>query len=195
MRASRRTARPRYSRTGPSWAEAVGLPLVEFPLRLVGAALAARLALAWLGDDTPPYVDLIESRFLVLFIGGSALIGFVAAPYFTTRPWLLAVRLTRRLGAFRLLGAAAGLLLGLAIGALFAVSLPRGDGPAERWLPVALSLGLGLLGAVTFAGRPGLFRRVWPRRLTVRPRIAAPRTTVVDAEPASLPAVLNPPPS
>ena len=153
--------RLRVARQAPwRWVRAVLLPLVELPLRLLAALLAGRALLGWLSDEGVTSTDPIESRYLLLAVIGAAALGAVVAPFLTTRPLCWLVEQLDRLGPFRLLGAGAGWLFGLASGLILASMLPPLEAEPARWLPAFLVLGSGLLGACALGGRPALIRRL-----------------------------------
>lgn len=135
------------------------LALIELPVRLLAALWAGSLVWEWLGEEGVVYVDLIESRYLLLAVVGTAALAATAAPLLTTRPALWGVELLGRLGPYRLVGAALGAIVGLVVGLLLALPLPRLEDGLGVWLPFALTAGCGLAGALAFAGRPGLVRR------------------------------------
>jgi hypothetical protein len=164
------------------------LPIVELPIRLLAAFIAGRWMWDWLGEEGVVYVEPIESRFLLVAALGAGALAAVMAPLVTTRPLLFLIELAGRLGPFRLVGAAIGLLLGLAAGALLAVSFPRVEEGPLVWLPLLLSLALGLAGAVAFGARPGIFRRFVAAR---QPAVRRPTVRTIETVPAeaSLPAV------
>ncbi|MCS6802974.1 MAG: hypothetical protein RMM58_14560 [Chloroflexota bacterium] len=173
----RRSYRPqaRFLRVRPWWwTRTVLLALIELPLRLVAALWAGRAVGEWLAEEGVVYVDLLESRFLLLAVVGTAALAAIAAPLLTTRPVLWAIELLGRLGPYRLAGAALGAILGLLTGLLLVHPLPRLDEGVGAWVPFAITAGCGLAGALAFAGRPGVVRRLLVRRLSAE-RIAAPR--------------------
>ena len=88
----------------------------------------------------------------LVFTAFGLLLGAFSAPYILLHPWSW---VWRKLGelppAIPVLGGA-GLLAGLAAGALLGVSLGRIPGTPGWIIPVAVSLGLGALGAALFIG-------------------------------------------
>jgi MFS family permease len=125
------------------------------------------------------YVDLLESRFLVLAVGGAAALAAVAAPILTTRPALWAAELLSRLGPFQLAGAALGAILGLTIGLLLVQPLPRPEAGLGAWLPFFVTAGCGLAGALAFAGRPALLRRLLVRQVSAARPATSPRVALL----------------
>ncbi|MFN8535370.1 MAG: hypothetical protein U0556_17670 [Dehalococcoidia bacterium] len=177
-------ARARFVRVRP-WQDGrrALLPLVELPLRLIAGVWAGRAVWDWLGEEGVVWTDLAESRFLLLAAGGAAALAAVVAPLVTTRPLLWAVDLIDRIGPFRLVGAALGLIVGLIVGGLLVWPLPRAEEGPAIWLPFVLTVFCGLVGAVAFAGRPALVRRLIPRRSPpIRPSL-----TRVEIVPDALP--------
>lgn len=140
------------------------LALIELPVRVIAALWAGRAVWNWLGEEGVVYVDLVESRYFLLAVVGTAALAATAAPLLTTRPALWVVELLSRLGPYRLVGAALGAILGLVVGLLLTLPLPRLEEGLGAWLPFVLTAGCGLAGALAFAGRPGLVRQALGRR-------------------------------
>ncbi|MCS7001601.1 MAG: hypothetical protein NZ518_02015, partial [Dehalococcoidia bacterium] len=142
---------------------------------LAGAVVGWRAMAEWLGEEAPPYVDLIESRFLVMALVGAALLGALAAPYATSRPFFWALAQARRQSGYRFVSGAFGGVLGALLGAALAWSLPPIEpGSGWEWAPFALSVGLALIGAIALGGRPTVARHAL-RRWTTLPSPAPPR--------------------
>jgi uncharacterized protein YacL len=140
-------------------------------IRFLGAALGALvgLTMATYGGGLFTGVQY-AGAFLAAWVTAWLVIGFGIFPYLTSVPagWLL--RQVQLLSTAEFVTAVGGLLLGLLMGLLLGLPLSNIQGPLGDWLPlgVSLFLGLGMLG-FTVAKREdltaaaeamGLFRRV-----------------------------------
>lgn len=127
-------------------------------IRIVGAAFGGivGLALGTIGDGlfsrTPA-----AGAFLAAWVVAWVVIGFGVLPYLTVVPagWL--IRAVQNLSTAEFITAVAGLLLGLLMGLLLGLPLAALPEPVGTWLPLAVSvfLGLGMMG-LTVAKRDDL---------------------------------------
>jgi uncharacterized protein YacL len=140
------------------------------PIRLLGAALGGivGLALASVGNGlfaNSSYSGLLLLVWTIAWI----VVGFAILPYLTIVPagWL--IRQVQALSTAEFVTAVVGLLVGLTMGVLLGIPLSQLPPPLGEWLPlgVSLTLGLGMIG-LTVAKRQdlviaaetiGIFRR------------------------------------
>ena len=128
-------------------------------IRILGAAFGGivGLALGTIGDglfSRTPNGGAFLSGWVVLWV----VVGFAILPYLTAVPagWL--IRAVQNLSTAEFVTAVAGMLLGLLMGLLLGLPLAALPAPVGTWLPIAVSifLGLGMLG-LTVAKRHDLF--------------------------------------
>jgi uncharacterized protein YacL len=117
----------------------------QWGARLTGAILLASLGLL-IGDMVPALQGTVWQA---VALGVGAVIGAAIAPP-AAQPL---VRWVHRQSSATLAAAGVGLLLGLTAGALISFPLSRIAGPVGLWLPIMLSLGLGLAGMLLAASR------------------------------------------
>jgi uncharacterized protein YacL len=124
-------------------------------IRLLGAALGGIVGLG-LGSSLRPG-DPYAPIYLVIWVAAWVVVGFAILPYLTVVPagWL--IRETQRLSTAEFVTGIGGLLVGLLMGLLLGIPLARLDPPFGTWLPIAVSviLGLGMMG-LTVAKRDDL---------------------------------------
>lgn len=89
---------------------------------------------------------------LVTILAGG-LIGFIIAPFFTTRPYVALQRRLKQIPAIDLVAGVSGLALGLLIAALVALPLSLLPSPFREILPFAAALVFSLLGMTTLIAR------------------------------------------
>jgi uncharacterized protein YacL len=126
-------------------------------IRLLGAALGGIVGLA-LATSIP---DRFDGQYAVLFYGvwvaAWIVVGFSILPYLTVVPagWL--IREVQQLSTAEFVTAVLGLLVGLLMGLLLGIPLSQLPPPFDSWLPLAVSiiLGLWMLG-LTVAKREDL---------------------------------------
>src|SRR5260221_3759364 len=133
--------------------------LVIRSIRILGAAFGGifGLALSALGQglfsNSPN-----QGAFLAAWVVAWAVVGFAVLPYLTVVPagWLVGA--VQDLSTAEFVTAVAGLLLGLLMGLLLGLPLSALPAPVGTWLPLAVSvfLGLGMTG-LTVAKRNDLF--------------------------------------
>ncbi len=131
--------------------------------------------------QTPnPLTDLSAFRWIAPLTLVGAIIGWVVAPYLTTRPAVFAIRVVRQIPIEQVVAGAIGLALGLAVAALLGPTLAQLPYPFGAILPVVASIIFGYLGAMIAVLRgPDLVH------LFTRSRRAASRQVEpVNSEPA-----------
>jgi uncharacterized protein YacL len=128
-------------------------------IRILGAALGGivGIALGTLGDGLFSHTPN-GGVFLAGWVIAWVVVGFAILPYLTIVPAVWLVRAVQELSTAEFVTAVAGLLLGLLMGLLLGLPLSALPAPVGTWLPLAVSifLGLGMLG-LTVAKRDDLF--------------------------------------
>jgi uncharacterized protein YacL len=148
---------------------------------LIGLALARPAGLLLI--DPAGGVDVTPSGgvFLIAWIAAWAVVGFAILPYLTIVPARWLYNAVQRLSTAEFVTAVVGLLLGLLMGLLLGLPLSQLEGPAGTWLPlgVSLFLGLGMVG-LTVAKREDLLLAAEAIGLVRRPAAAAAAVAVGD---------------
>ncbi len=128
-------------------------------IRLLGAALGGIFGLA-LATSIPAMFNPDNpwaGAYLAVWVVAWIVVGFAILPYLTVVPagWL--IERVQELSTAEFVTAVVGLLVGLLMGLLLGTPLAQLPPPAGTWLPVAVSiiLGLGMLG-LTVAKRADL---------------------------------------
>jgi uncharacterized protein YacL len=142
-------------------------------IRLLGAALGGLIGLALAGIDGGLFKDAdYAGALLALWVVAWVVVGFAILPYLTVVPatWLIAR--VEELSTAEFVTAIVGLLIGLLMGLLLGFPLSGFEEPFGTWLPlgVSLFLGLGMLGLTVAKRRDligaaeavGLLRRADP---------------------------------
>lgn len=125
---------------------------------MLGAALGGIVGLALVSVIREGFSGFETTGFLIAaWVLAWLVVGFAILPYLTVVPagWL--VNKVQELSTAEFVTAVAGLLLGLVMGLLLGLPLSRLDPPLGTWLPLAVSLilGLGMVG-LTVAKRADL---------------------------------------
>ena len=127
-------------------------------IRLLGAALGGVVGLALAGSGEglfrgPEYAGALLAAWVVAWI----VVGFAILPYLTVVPASWLIRQVQELSTAEFVTAVVGLLLGLLMGLLLGLPLSQLAPPFGTWLPlgVSLFLGLGMVG-LTVAKRHDL---------------------------------------
>jgi uncharacterized protein YacL len=150
-------------------------------IRLLGAAIGGLVGLALavstrVFSETPSGVWL-----LIAWVVAWVIVGFAILPYLTVVPagWLL--RQIEQLSTAEFVTAVVGGLLGLLMGLLLGLPLSAFDEPAGTWLPVGVSLflGLGMVG-LTVAKREDLILAAEAIGIVRRPNPEQRATTAGD---------------
>ena len=151
-------------------------------IRLLGAALGCLIGLglarpAGLLQITPDGELIVTPAggLFVLWLVAWVVVGFAILPYLTVVPagWL--IRQVQQLSTAEFVTAVVGLILGLLMGLLLGLPLSNFAEPFGTWLPlgVSLFLGLGMVG-LTVAKRSDLVLAAEAMGLVRRPVEAAP---------------------
>jgi len=124
---------------------------------LTGLALARPAGLLVVGADGDFIVTPTGGLYLIAWIAAWVIVGFALLPYLTVVPAARLVRQVQQLSTAEFVTAVIGLLLGLLMGLLLGIPLSAFDPPWGTWLPlgVSLFLGLGMVG-LTVAKRADL---------------------------------------
>jgi uncharacterized protein YacL len=169
-------------------------------IRLLGAALGGLVGLALAASAQPFTQGEAGGWLLVAWVIAWVVVGFATLPYLTVVPAVWLVRKIQELSTAEFVTAVAGLLIGLLMGLLLGLPLSVFPAPLGTWLPlgVSLFLGLGMLG-LTVAKREdlllaaeaiGIVRRPIPdadrARSTGDPHIVVDTSAIIDGRIAEI---------
>ncbi len=167
-------------------------------IRVLGAALGALVGLvliAGLPDlQRAPNSGLIVAAWTIAWL----IVGFGVLPYLTIVPaqWLVAH--VQELSTAEFVTAVLGLFIGLLLGLLLSLPLAQLSGPLGTWLPLGISLfmGLGMMGLtvakrndlIAAAEGAGLIRRPRPDAASTEgePRIVVDTSVLIDGRIAEI---------
>jgi uncharacterized protein YacL len=169
-------------------------------IRFMGAALGVLIGLSTATVGGGLFSGLqFSGAFLAAWVVAWLVIGFGVLPYLTVVPagWL--IREVQQLSTAEFVTAVGGLLIGLLMGLLLGLPLSNIPGALGEWLPlgVSLFLGLGMVG-LTVAKRAdlvaaseavGLFRRPSPDEaptLAGEPHIVVDTSAIIDGRIAEI---------
>jgi len=127
-------------------------------IRVLGAALGGLVGIVIVASDASLFRDVPGGSALsVAWVVAWSVLGFSLLPYLTVVPALRVVRGVQALSTAEFVTAVVGLLLGLLMGLLLGSPLSAFPEPLGTWLPVGVSLflGLGMVG-LTVAKRQDL---------------------------------------
>ncbi|HEY7589625.1 MAG TPA: PIN domain-containing protein [Candidatus Limnocylindrales bacterium] len=132
-------------------------------IRLLGAALGGLIGVVLAISPWPPanrglFDDAPNAPLLIgIWVVAWIVFGYALFPYLTVVPAMWLLRQVQALSAAEFITAVVGLLLGLLMGLLLGLPLSNLDEPWGTWLPLAVSLflGLGMVG-LTVAKRADL---------------------------------------
>jgi uncharacterized protein YacL len=127
-------------------------------IRVLGAALGGLVGIVLVTTDVLRFGDVPGAGALITaWIAAWSVLGFSLLPYVTVVPALRLVRGVQDLSTAEFVTAVVGLLLGLLMGLLLGSPLSAFDYPLGTWLPIGVSvfLGLGMVG-LTVAKRQDL---------------------------------------
>jgi uncharacterized protein YacL len=170
-------------------------------IRILGAALGGIIGLALATPSpglfsTQPYGGAYLAAWVVAWV----VVGFGIFPYLTVVPAIRLIRWVQELSTAEFVTAVAGLLIGLLMGLLLGLPLSALPEPLGRWLPLGVSifLGLGMVG-LTVAKRAdliaaaeaiGVFRRPEPENgassLAGEPHIVVDTSAIIDGRIAEI---------
>ncbi len=144
-------------------------------IRLLGAAIGGIIGLA-LATTLPGIFaeGQYAGAYLAVWVVAWVLIGFAILPYLTIVPAMWLIRRTQELSTAEFVTAVGGLIVGLLMGLLLGIPLAQLPPPLGSWLPLAVSLilGLGMVG-LTVAKRDDLMVAAEAIGLVRRPQPAA----------------------
>ncbi len=127
-------------------------------IRLIGAAIGSLVGLGLAGSGEglfrdPQYAGALLAGWVIAWI----VVGFGVLPYLTVIPASWLIKQVEALSTAEFVAAVVGLLLGLLMGLLLGLPLSQLDPPFGTWLPLGVSifLGLGMVG-LTVAKRRDL---------------------------------------
>jgi len=147
-------------------------------IRLLGAALGGLVGLAIaaslrLFEESP-----MGGPLLIAWVIAWIVVGFAILPYLTVVPAIWLIREIQHLSTAEFVTAVVGLLLGLLMGLLLGLPLALFPPPLGTWLPIGVSLflGLGMLG-LTVAKREDLVVAAEAIGLVRRPRLDSERVS------------------
>ena len=127
-------------------------------IRVLGAALGGLIGISLVLSDQTLFRDVPGGGALIVaWVIAWSVLGFSLLPYVTVVPALRLVRGVQELSTAEFVTAVIGLLVGLLMGLLLGSPLSGFDPPLGTWLPIAVSLflGLGMVG-LTVAKRQDL---------------------------------------
>jgi uncharacterized protein YacL len=169
-------------------------------IRFMGAALGVLIGLSTATVGGGLFTGLqFSGAFLAAWVVAWLVIGFGVLPYLTVVPagWL--IREVQQLSTAEFVTAVGGLLIGLLMGLLLGLPLSNIPGALGEWLPlgVSLFLGLGMVGLtvakradlVAAAEAVGLFRRPAPDEGEARdgePHIVVDTSAIIDGRIAEI---------
>jgi len=169
-------------------------------IRLLGAALGGLVGLALAASAQIFAQAEAGGWLLVAWVIAWVVVGFATLPYLTVVPAVWLVRQIQELSTAEFVTAVAGLLIGLLMGLLLGLPLSALPDPLGTWLPlgVSLFLGLGMLG-LTVAKREdlliaaeaiGIVRRPVPEAERARsagdPHIVVDTSAIIDGRIAEI---------
>ena len=164
--------------------------LLDIPFRAIGALIAYRFITDWTQTEELVIGDVVETRFIIALVVGVTVLGWVLAPFVSSRPAWAILSQVRSNGPSQLVAGAFGFLVGVAAGAIIASTLPPFEEGLGRWLPTAVTLGFGAMiawvlsaspaaGGVIWTGVEHALRRVARRPVTLKKTPpAVPRPTI-----------------
>jgi uncharacterized protein YacL len=146
-------------------------------IRLLGAALGGLVGLALAASARLFEESPMGGTLLAAWVVAWVVVGFAILPYLTVVPAIWLIRQIQQLSTAEFVTAVVGLLLGLLMGLLLGLPLALFPAPLGTWLPIGVSLflGLGMLG-LTVAKRDDLLVAAVAIGLVRRPRPAGDRT-------------------
>ena len=168
-------------------------------IRILGAALGALIGLGIAAAATGLFKDLAYAGFiLAAWTIAWMIVGFGVLPYLTVVPATWLVRKVQELSTAEFITAILGLFVGLLLGLLLGLPLAQIEGPLGTWLPLGISLflGLGMMGLtvakrfdlIAAAEGAGLIRRPGSRDDPAEgePRIVVDTSVLIDGRIAEI---------
>jgi uncharacterized protein YacL len=169
-------------------------------IRLLGGALGGLVGLGLAATAQLFEQSTGSGWLLAAWVVAWVVVGFAILPYLTVVPAVWLVRQIQELSTAEFVTAVIGLLIGLLMGLLLGLPLAAFPAPLGTWLPlgVSLFLGLGMLGLtvakrddlVMAAEAMGLLRRSIPEADRVRaagdPHIVVDTSAIIDGRIAEI---------
>ncbi len=168
-------------------------------IRVLGAALGAFIGLGLASAGTGMFTGITYGGFfLAVWTIAWMIVGFALLPYLTVVPagWL--IRQVQELSTAEFVAAVIGLFVGLLFGLLLGLPLAQIEGPLGTWLPLGISLflGLGMMGLtvakrfdlIAAAEGAGLVRRPGEEKASAEgePRIVVDTSVLIDGRIAEI---------
>jgi uncharacterized protein YacL len=127
-------------------------------IRLVGAALGLLVGLSFVVGDTKIFGEgAYAGALIALWLVAWLVVGFAVLPYLTVVPAAWLIRRVQELSTAEFVAAVLGLVLGLLMGLLLGFPLAAFPAPLGTWLPIGVSITLGLgMAGLTVAKRHDL---------------------------------------
>ncbi|MEK6720865.1 MAG: PIN domain-containing protein [Chloroflexota bacterium] len=127
-------------------------------IRLTGAAIGGLIGIVLVVSNQRVFDDAPSGGALIAaWVVAWVVVGFSILPYLTIAPATRLVRGVQDLSTAEFVTAVAGLLIGLLMGLLLGSPLAGIEGPLGTWLPLGVSLALGLgMAGLTIAKRADL---------------------------------------
>lgn len=168
-------------------------------IRILGAALGGLIGIVVLTTQPEAFRDVPGAGVVIVaWLIAWTVLGFSVLPYLTVIPAARVIRGVQELSTAEFVTAVIGLLLGLLMGLLLGSPLAAVPGPLGLWLPIGVSLflGLGMVG-LTVAKRQdllmaaeaiGLVRRPDPEtdRRSGTPHILVDSSAIIDGRIAEI---------
>jgi uncharacterized protein YacL len=169
-------------------------------IRLLGAALGLLVALSFVVGGSGIFGQgAYAGALIALWLVAWLVVGFAVLPYLTVVPAAWLIRWVQELSTAEFVAAVLGLLMGLLLGLLLGFPMAAFPAPFGTWLPVGVSitLGLGMAGLtvakrhdlITAAEAIGLLRRrgeepAAPRR--GEPHVVVDTSAIIDGRIADI---------
>ena len=151
-------------------------------IRLLGAALGLLIGLSFVaGGDGIFGQGAYAGALIAVWLVAWVVVGFAVLPYLTVVPAMWLIRWVQELSTAEFVTAVLGLLIGLLMGLLLGFPLAAFGGPLGTWLPIGVTVALGLgMAGLTVAKRHDLIVAAEAVGFLRRPEEAA---TVTPGEP------------
>ena len=168
-------------------------------IRVLGAALGALVGLGIAAAGTGLFTGVEYAGFiLAAWTIAWMIVGFAVLPYLTIVPARWLVSRVQDMSTAEFVAAVLGLFIGLLLGLLLSLPLAQIEGPLGTWLPLGISLflGLGMMGLtvakrfdlIAAAEGAGLMRRPGgePASEETGPRIVVDTSVLIDGRIAEI---------
>jgi uncharacterized protein YacL len=168
-------------------------------IRVLGAALGAFVGLGLAAFGTELFTGVEYAGFiLAAWTIAWMIVGFAVLPYLTVVPATWVITRVQELSTAEFVAAVLGLAVGLLLGLLLGLPLSNVEGPLGTWLPLGISLflGLGMMGLtvakrfdlIAAAEGAGLVRRpsAEAERRSGEPRIVVDTSVLIDGRIAEI---------